>query len=294
METHFTMDAPCVDLYNEEEYVANLNSSNQEYINARKNLKIDINKFYLWLYRSIWDCDLKINATAKIGQELFGGNNNSQNYYTTTITSVEKVGIVQHGRDRKKAITDSLGRTTLIDDESNLLPDKYPKEILYKIRSNPCFPISGSTVYFDCVQRFANVVYSVRFKDLPAPKFPFNSSFENVSLSRREFGNLYFYIYSGTRYVQAKCNIFIDPLKSVYDYSLKKYIPNVYFTDSAVTWVGLQTSDQNKKSTLTVDGVSIQSSTAFDYGQFSGTPDDPNETRLLDINLNWTTKKREL
>jgi hypothetical protein len=237
---------------------------------------------------------LSINATAKIGQQLFGGNDDPQNYYTVTIKSVKKVGIVQHGRDRKEAVTDRLGRTTLIDDQLNLLPSKYPKEILYKIRSNQCFPISGSTVYFDCVQRFENVVYDVRFKDLPTPKFPFYSSYENVSLSRLDRGNLYFYIFSGTRYLQAKCNIYIDPFGSVYDYSLRKYIPNVYFGDSPVTWVGLQTSDQNTKSTLNVDGVSIQSSTAFDYGQFAGTPDDPNETRQLDINLNWTTKKREL
>lgn len=288
------MDAPCVDLYNEEEYVADLYPSNQEYINARKNLKIDINKFYLWLYRSIWDCDLTINASAKIGQELFDSRDNPQNYYTVTIKSVKKVGIVQHGRDRKEAVTDRLGRTTLIDDQLNLLPSKYPKEILYKIRSNPCFQISGSTVYFDCVQRFENNAYAVTFKGQPTPEFPFNSSFENVSLSRLEYGIYYFHIFSGTRYLQAKCNIYIDPFGSVYDYSLKKYIPNVYFGDSPVTWVGLITSDQNKKSTLTVDGVSIQSSTAFDYGQFNGTPDDPNETSLLDMNLNWTTKKREL
>ena len=294
METHFTMDAPCVDLYNEEKYVADLYSSNQEYINARKNLKIDINKFYLWMYCSIWDCDLTINASAKIGQQLFSGAQDPENYYTITIKSVEKVGIVQHGRDRKEAVTDRLGKTTLIDDQFNLLPSKYPKEILYKIRSNPCFPISGSTVYFDCVQRFENFAYAVRFKDRPAPEFPSYLSYENVSLSRLEYGNYYFYTYSGTRYLQAKCNIYIDPFGSVYDYSLKKYIPNVYFEDSPVTWVGLQSSNQNTKSTLTVDGVSIQSSAAFDYGQFAGNTDDPNETTQLDINLNWTTKKREL
>jgi hypothetical protein len=164
METHYTTAAPCVDLYDAENYASrvgtNINDADRrrEYVNAKRNLKIDINKFYLWMYRSIWNCDLTINASARIGQELLG-NHNVQNYYTIKIQSAQKVGVVQHGRDRKKPIVNGLGRTTLIDDASNPLPKEYPKEILYKIRANPCYPTNGSAVYFDCVQRFENAAY---------------------------------------------------------------------------------------------------------------------------------------
>ena len=307
MATHYTTGVPCVDLYDVENYGTRVLSGTNisdidrqlEYVNARQNLKIDIHKFYLWMYRSVWDCDLTISASARIGQELFGTSGGVQNYYTTRIQSAQKVGIVQHGRDRKIQVVDSLGKTTLIDDASNLLPTGYPKDLLYKIRSNPCYPTNGSVVYFDCMQRTENFVYAVLFKERPAPKFE-SSAYENVTITKREFGIYNFHIFSGTRYIPVKCEIYLNPGESFYDYSQKKYLPDVSFGSSPATWIGLLPSDNastnfTQNSTLSVDGISIQSAAGLDFGQGAGNPSDPEESAQLNVSLKWKiSQERDL
>jgi hypothetical protein len=297
METHYTTGAPCVELYDAEKFLI---GANQQYINARKKLKIDIHKLYLWWYRSVWDCDLSISASAKVGQGLFGPYQGIQNYYTTKIQSVKKVGVVQHSRDRKTPIVNTLGKTTLIDDKVNPLPKGYPKNILYNVRSNPCHPIIGSTVYFDCPQRVENSVYNVVNKGDPMTRFD-SDAFENISTKKINYenGRYDFHLFSGTKYLPIKCEIYLDPSKTVYDYSLKKYIPDVFFGLSPVTWIGLLPSGNpstnfTKKSTLSVNGISIESDTDFNYGAYAGSQD-PEEFGHLDISLKWKiSKERDL
>lgn len=279
------MDAPCINLYEPEKFLA---TQNQEYINARKELKIDIYKFYSWLYGSSWDCDASINASAKISQ-TFLDSAFVFNYYTIKIQSVEKVGIVQHDRDSKKVIVDSLGKTKLID-EPNPLLQKYPKNLLYKIRSNPCFPTNGSTVYFDCKVRIENLVWAVTFKYRPVPKLA--SDYSDVSQTRKDYGAYWLYILDGTRYMQAKFSIYIKTRDAAYDYKARKYIPDVTFFDSPVGWAGTPNyKNSSGKGTLFVDGFSIKSGTLFDFGQYSGEEGDPYQ---YDINVKWKTVKRDL
>ena len=301
METHYTTSVPCVKLYDVESYAIEvLGGANpsgiraQKYVNARTNLQVDIDKFYLWLYRSIWDCELKISGSCRIPQEIFpAGSGGGINYYTRSIRSVVKVGSVQHGRDRKIAITNASGRTSLIDDPSNQLPKGYPKEILYKIRSNPCYLLNGSTVYFDCFQRIENLLFDIQYSYRPPPT-PNFSSREDVSITTKQYGIFTLYLVSWTLCQPVKCEIYLNPGgTTVYHYTRKKYIPSVTFGySSPADWIGLYDSEENSgseftsKSALSVDGISIPSSTVFDFGQGEAV------SGQLNINLDWKISKQ--
>ena len=297
--------APCVDLYDVETYEGKVlagtnitdNTRRQKYLNARKGVLIDIDRLYYWLFRAQWDCNLSITGSASIGQELFDGPG-IQNYYTKKVQSVEKVGVAQHGRDRKIVVPDSRGKSILVDDTTNPLPANYPKDILYKIRSNPCFQTNGSTVYFDVIYKVEDFVFDVRFQNQPPPTPNFGPLLYDVSTQRKEYGLYFFYLVSYKYSAPVQCEIYFkaESYGAAYDVERKKYLPDIGFGYSGpINWVGLNPLDEEypnsfpTKSRLSVDGLSIPSSTGFDMG-FGGA-----ESGQLDISAEWVVaKERDL
>jgi hypothetical protein len=307
VETHYITEAPCADLFDAESFdkiAQNVpeGARRKKYINARKSVLIDIDKYYLWLYRAVWDCSLQITASAKQVQYYYGTQGNLlKNYLTIKIQSVVKAGVVQHGRDRKIPTINRNGRTTLVDDPSNPLPKGYPKDILYNIRSNPCFQTNGVTAYFDILVGYENAIYAITDQEPQKPDLPYA---ENVTYSRRKFNEsdssdkTYIYFVSFSTWEHPFCQIYISPNNGTYyDYSSKKYFTNINFGNSGIAnWVGLQRLNEDAgenvtvRSKLSVDGINIPSGTTFIFGSYSF--DSYLDSIQLSVSVDWTTSKR--
>jgi len=261
---------------------------------ARRSVSVPIDKYFNWLYQSVWDCDVTLSGSYQTAPDGLGIRE------ITTFSSISKVGSVSTGRENKTPKYNSNGTTTLITSSTfNTDPFQYgriPEDWLMKQRHNPCVQSNTAAVYFDAsYRRTGALIGTTGLGDPPITSFNASSQTSAINITSRVKDNTRYFYASYTVTFAFSRTLTIQPSSSTpqygthYDPETKTIWPMLIFggTPATVNWQGLAPKDSNQPSThptttsLSVDGKSIPAGTSWNVAGVSGN---------LNISTRWFIK----
>lgn len=275
-------------------WLAELSPDLRQFWQNRRTISVSTEKYFSWLYRLVWDCDVTMSGFYQTDPD--GNGIRTQ----TTFTNLTKVGAVSTNRENKIPQYNEDGTTTLVPDPAfNTDPSRYgqmPEEDLFKQRHNPCVLANSAAVYFDArYRRTGYLIGTTGLEDPPITTWigaPANASQISITYAVQN-QTRYFYAaytvtfpFSRTLTVQP---VGTDAYATHYDPSKGKIWPMMVLGGSPATtnWEGLAPSDASQPSShptitaLEVDGVTIPAGTSWNHGGTSG---------RLDISVRWYPK----
>lgn len=290
--------APCF-VYGEPlenpEWLAELSPNLRQFWQNRRTINVFAKKYFSWLYRFVWDCDVTMSGFYQTDPD--GNGVRTQ----TTFTSLTKVGAVSTGRENKTPQYNEDGTTTLVADPAfNTYPSRYgqmPEEDLLKQRHNPCVQANSASVYFDGRYRRTGALIGTTGLNDPAITV-WNGAPANVSqisiTSMVSDQTRYFYAAYTVTFPISR-TLTIQPAggptwyATHYEPEQNKIWPMVLFggNPATVDWEGLKPADSAQpvshptSTALEVDGVTIPVGTSWNQGGTSG---------RLDISVRWYPK----
>lgn len=282
------------------EWLGNISQDLQLFWQKRRQVSVSTQKYFSWLYRTVWDCDVAMSGFYRTDPDGHGVRTQ------TTFTGLSKVGAVQTGRENKMPQYNSDGTTTLLPDPSlNSDPSLYgqiPETWLMQQRHNPCVQSNSAAVYFDARYRRTGLqIGATGLNDPPITSWagaPANASQISitslVSDQTRYFYAAYTVTFPFSRTLGVQPAAGSTLYATHYDPDQNKIWPMLLFGGSPATvnWEGLAPADAAQPSShptttaLEVDGVTIPAGTSWSQYGTSG---------QLNISVQWKiARERDL
>jgi hypothetical protein len=284
-------------------------NAGEQFWKGRQAVSISLQELYQWTFGYIWDCTATMSYAASSDEDTRGRK------ASASLTSITKIGVINHGRELKKAESSDAGTTQIIDDDSAFVtPSKYgsvKKDWYERQLYNPCVDRGQGNIIADTRNTFSayyNSIYNIENQylgaigiddDVPnswvgapsnasdiAMDYVAQNNQKHIYVSYKITEPLFFYLGIDPEYnnqTAATTTTYYDKkTNTVWPY------PQFLFSSMATDWNGgaygyTDPSDPVKKLRMVVDGYQIPI--------HIGPPDFGHTIQTFDVSIEWQKKK---